>query len=564
MSKHYIASPNIVKGGRIDWNSAAYHTDQAQLTLRKFIHYSRHKSKYPAPGILDYCNESNKPLKFFRSWLDRKGTLVFNISEKQRQKMLPGPAAKKSSGIQPLPCESMINLGKFYQYNQFQTFCLIAKVLFEILFRKSIWADISSQISEPQSDLYLACIESRELAEYLNITKNQESVKEYIKKAFRNYKIKTAEIPASDDPDLVTYYKRLNPRDGSAKMIEMAFDKAVDSLGWIGDIINEKASANTLRIIDTEVASDDITITSVRETENRSYIPVLLEFTYENKLDQVLDTLYNDLAAIKDSYLAVTFRQRVILISLEYKELSGLKKMSEIKDKPFFKQHHKISTRLLKLITDISKSEILDQLERNSRAGKPSDLNHETFDRITSLKEQLARYNWTNLSCIILDVDDYTLLSQKYPLHVAPRVLSIIDTNIGYILSEIKAGKAKNGYNYSYARLSRDKYIILVTMALGPAMALAQELIKRIEDINWASLSGELRVTCSAGVDEWHVKSELFKECIIRATAGLDKARFTRKNGVQKGLETPNRRDRIRKVKTAILSFLFSFIFKIL
>ena len=478
--------------------------------------------------------------------------------------MLPGPVAKKSSGIQPLPCESMINLGKFYQYNQFQTFCLIAKVLFEILFRKSIWDDISSQISEAKSDLYLACIESRELAEYLLIENNMEAVKKYIKKAFRTYKIKKADIKASDDPDLVTYYKRLNPRDGSAKMILMAFDNAVDSLGWIGDIINEKASANTIRIIDTEDASDDITIISVRETENRSYIPVLLEFTYENKLDQVLDTLYNDLAAIKDSSIAETFRQRVILISLEYKELSGLKKMSKIKDGPFFKQHHKISTRLLKLIADISKSEILDQLERNSRSGKPSNLNHETFDRITSLKEQLARYNWTNLSCIILDVDDYTLLSQKYPVHVAPRVLSIIDSNIGYILSDIRVGKTTNGYNYSYARLSRDKYIILVTMALDSAMALAQELINRIEDINWASLSGKLRVTCSAGVDEWHVKSEEFKECIIRATAGLDKARITRKNGVQKGLETPNRRDWFRKVKIAILSFLFSFIFKFL
>ncbi len=183
------------------------------------------------------------------------------------------------------------------------------------------------------------------------------------------------------------------------------------------------------------------------------------------------------------------------------------------------------------------------------------------FDRITSLKEKMAQYNWTNLSCIIMDVDDYTLLSQKYPVHVAPRVLSIIENNIGYILSHIKAGKATNGYNYSYARLSRDKFIILVTMSLAPAMALARELNRRIEAINWASLSGDLRVTCSAGVDEWRVNSEEFKECIIRATAGLDKARITRKNGVQKGFETPNRHDRVRQLKVAFLSFLFKLFF---
>ena len=559
MSTHYyIASPNTVKGGRIYWNSVPFNTDPAQLTIRKFIHYHKHKSHYPAPGIMDYCNESSKPLKFFRSWLDRKGTIVFNISEKQRQRMLPGPDAKKSSIIQPLPCESMINLGKFHQYNQFQTFCLIAKVLFEILFRKSIWDDISSQISEPQSDFYLACLESRELAGYLRIGKNREAVKKYIKKAFRTSKIKTAEIQASDDPNLVTYYKRLNPRDGSAKMILMAFDDAVDSFGWLGDIINEKASASSIQIIDPEDTSGNNPVLLVRRNKNRSYIPVLLEFTYENKTDQVLDILYNDLAAIKDSTVAETFQERVIIISSDYKELSALHEMNKIKDKTLLKQRHKISTKLLKLIADISNSEILDQLERNSRSGKPSNLNHETFDRITSLKEKMARYNWTHLSCIIMDVDDYTLLSQKYPIHVAPRVLSIIETNIGYILSNNKVGKVTKGYNYIYKRLSRDKYIILVTIALAPAMTLAIELNKRIEDINWASLSGDLRVTCSAGVDEWHVNSEEFKECIIRATAGLDKARITRKNGVQKGLETPDRRDRVRKLKVAILSFLFS------
>ncbi len=59
--------------------------------------------------------------------------------------------------------------------------------------------------------------------------------------------------------------------------------------------------------------------------------------------------------------------------------------MNKIKDKTLLKQRHKISTNLLKLIADISNSEILDQLERNSRSGKPSNLNHETFrqDHIT-------------------------------------------------------------------------------------------------------------------------------------------------------------------------------------
>ncbi len=316
MSSHYIALPNIVKGGRISWNSVPFSTDPAQLTIRKFLHYHKHKSRYPAPGIMDYCNEGNKPLKFFRSWLDRKGTIVFNISEKQRQRMLPGSDATKKSIISPLPCESMINLGKFHQYNQFQTLCLIVKVLFEILFRKTIWKDISSQISESQSDLYLACLESRELAEYLQIKKNREFVQKYIKKAFRTYKVKTVEIQASDDPDLVTYYKKLNPRDGSAKMILTAFDRVVDSFGWIGDIINEKASASSIQILEPERTSENIPAHPVRRNKNRSYIPVLLEFTYENKIVQVLDILHNDLAAIRDTTVAETFQDRVIVISL--------------------------------------------------------------------------------------------------------------------------------------------------------------------------------------------------------------------------------------------------------
>ncbi len=558
MQKRNKALPNQVRDGRIDWNSNPGKTYPAQLTLREFLHYQKHKRQYPAPGIMDYCNARSKPLKFFRSWLDRKGTLVFNISEKQRQRMLPNRDAKKCSIILPLPCESMINLGKFHQYDKNQTFCLIAKVFFEILFRKSIWDDISSQIPEPQNELYLASLESRELSKYMQVEKNQDAVTKFIKEAFRTYKIKTADIQSSDDPDLVTYYRSLNPGDGSSRMILMAFDEVVDSLGWFGDIINLEAGASSIQIKETEITSINIPIHGVRRNENRSYIPVLQEFTYKNKINRALDILFNDLAVIKDSPVAEALWQDVILISSDYEELSILNEINKIKDKTFLKERHKIRTSLLKLITKISNSEILGQLERNSRSSKPSNLDYETIDRITSLKEKMAQHKWPHLSCIIIDVDDYTILSEKYPKHVAPRVLSIAEAHIFHILSNHKVGKFTKGYNYIYDNIGRDKYIILVTLAKDPAWTLATKLCRTFAEKDWASLARGLRVTCSGGVDEWRVNAEDFKECIIRASAGLDKAKFTRKNNVQRGLDTNRRTNRIRNLKKAVLSFLFS------
>ena len=559
MQIRYKALPNQVKDGRMNWISVPGKTYPAQLTAREFFHYQKHKRKYPAPGIMAYCNASGTPLKFFRSWRDRKGTLVLNISEKQRQRMLPGPDAKKISTIQPLPCESMINLGKFHQYDKNQTFCLIAKVFFEIFFRKYIWDDISSQIPEPQNEFYLTCLESRELAEYMKIKKNLDAVKKYIKEAFRTYKIKTADIQSSDDPDLVTYYRSLNPRDGSAEMILMAFDEVVDSLGWFGDIINQEASASSIQIKETEITWTNIPVHGVRRNENRSYIPVLQEFTYKNKINRLLDILFNDLAAIKDSPVAEEFRKYVIIISADYEELSRLNEINKIKAKTYLKERHRIRTSLLELIAKISNSEILDQLERNSRSSKPGNLDHKTFDKIITLKDKMAQHNWTHLSCIIMDVDDYTILSEKYPEHVAPRVLSTAETHIGHILSNNKVGKFTKKYNYIYDNIGRDKYIILVTLAKDPAWTLATKLCRTFAEKDWASLARGLRVTCSGGVDEWRVNSEEFKECIIRASAGLDKAKFTRKNNVQRGLDTNRRTNRIRDLKKAVLSFMFSF-----
>jgi GGDEF domain-containing protein len=558
MPIRYKASPTTVKDGRIYWNRDSSKTDPAKFTARGYLLYRKHNRAYPAPGIMDYCNEGSKPLKFFRSWLDRKGTLVFNISEKQRQRMLPGKDAKMRSIIQPLPCESIINLGKFHQYNIIQTFCLISKVFFEMLFRKSIWEDISAQLPEPQSELYITCLESRELAEYMLVPKNQERVKKYIKEAFRKYKIKTADIHPSDAPDLVTYYRSLNPRDGSATSILMTFDEVVDSLGWFGDIIQEVASASNIQVKGAGITSIHFPKNGVRRNENRSYIPVLLEFTYENKISRTLDILYNDLSAINHSPVAEAFRQYVILISSNYKELSRLNDINRIKDKTFLKERHKIRASLLKLIAKIRDSEILDQLERNSRSGKPSNLDHRTVDRITSLKEHMARYNWTHLSCIIIDVDDYTILSHKYPGHVAPRVLTIIDRHIFLFLSNDKAGKFTKGYKYIYDNIGRDKYVILVTLPEDAAWTLANRLCRSIAEIDWTALARGMRVTCSGGVAEWRFKAEAFRECIIHATAGLFEAKITRKNSVHKGQVKNNLRYMMRELRMFILSFLFS------
>ncbi len=554
----FKASPNTIKDGREDWITELIKTELAQLPLRKFIRYKNHKRKFPSPGIMDYCNESSNPLKFYKSWLDWKGTLVFNITEKQRQQMLPGPNAKRKSTILPLPCESMINLGKFYQYDTIQTFCLIAKVLFEILFRKSIWNEISNQISESQSAFYLTCLESRELSEFIRVKKNRDAVKKYIKDAFRKYKIKTAEIPDSDDPDLVTYYRSLHPRAGSARMILMTFDEVVDSFGWFGDIINEKASASNIHIKGAKITSSVIPVFNVRKNENRSYIPVLQEFTYENKIPRVLDILNNDLAAIEDSPEAEKFRQDIILISADYKGLSSFNDTNKIKAKTILKGHHKIRNRLLKVISKINHSEILQKLEENSRSSKPSNLDFQTVGRIKALKEEMFPYNENHFSCIILDVDDFTNLSDKYPNHVAPRVLSIVESNIDKTLANQKAGKFTKRYEYTFKNIGRDKYIILVTLTKDAALTLANKLCRTISELDWSSLARGLRVTCSGGVDEWHVHLEDFKECIVRATAGLDKAKFTRKNSVHKGVELPDRHQRMQKIKVAILSFLFS------
>lgn len=559
MHMHYKASPNIVRDSRTAWNSDSGNTNFSHRTTKANLLYLRHKSLYPAPGIMDYCKEGNNPIRYHKTLLDFKGELVLDISEKQRQRMLPGWDAKRTSIIQPLPCESMINLGQFHQYNNFQVLGLIAKVLFEVQFRKFIWDEISSMISEQHSELYLKCLESSELSEFMQVKKNRDTVAKKIKEAFRAYRIKTAQVMASDDPDLATYFRMLNPGAGTASMVLMVFDEIVDSFIWFGDILKEEISAGSIRNKKTGITSSNLPVHGIRRNENRSYIPVLMEFTFGNKINRVLDILNKDLAVIKDSPEAETFRKHVILIATEYADLSNLNETDKIKNKIFLKKRHKIRTKLLKLISRIKSSEILDQLERNSRSSKPGNLDHETLGRITALKEKLAQHNSTHLSCIILDVDDYTILSYKYQEHVAPRVLSMIETNLGLVLSNNKPGRFNKRYKYIYDGMGRDKYIILVTLRKEAARTLAIKLCRTITALEWHSLARGLRVTCSAGVDEWRIGSEELRECIIRASAGLDKAKITRKNSVQRGLKIPLKQNRLHKLKTAVIGFLFKF-----
>jgi GGDEF domain-containing protein len=247
------------------------------------------------------------------------------------------------------------------------------------------------------------------------------------------------------------------------------------------------------------------------------------------------------------------------LIATEYTDLSGMNEKGRIKNKTFLKKSNKIRRKLLKLISRIKSSSILDQLERNSRSSKPGSLDHEKLSRIIDLKEKLARQNPTHLSCIILDVDDYTILSYKYPEYIAPRVLSMIETKMGQILSGFKTGRFTKKYNYIYDGIGRDKYIILVTLGKEAARTLAIKMCRTLAEMDWADLARGLRVTCSAGVDEWRMGSEEFKECIIRASAGLDKAKITRKNSVQRGLKMPNRHNRLARLKTAVFGFLYKF-----
>ena len=556
---HYKASPNIVRDSRSAWNNDPGTTKSSHLSTKDYLLYLRHKSQYPSPGIMDYCNEGNNPIRFYRSVLDMRGELVLDISEKQRQRMLPGWDAKRTSTIQPLPCESMIHLGKFHQYNTYQTLGLIAKVLFEGQFRKFIWDDISSQIPEQHSDHYLKCLESRELSEYMQVKKNRDAVAKNIKEAFRTYRIKKAQVTASDDPDLATYFRMLNSGAGTARMVLMAFDEIVDSFVWFGDILKEEISAGSIQHKRSGINSSNLPVHGIRRNENRSYIPVLMEFTFGNKINRVLDILNKDLAAITDSPEAEALRNHVILIVTEYADLSRSNETGQIKNKSFLKKRHKIRTKLLKLISHIKSSEILDQLERNSRSSKPGNLDHETLDRITALKEKLARHNWTHLSCIIIDVDDYTILSYKYPEHVAPRVLSMIETNMGLILSSYKPGRFTKKYKYIYDGMGRDKYIILVTLGKEAARTLAIKMCRTIAALDWAYLARGLRVTCSAGVDEWRSGSEEFRECILRASAGLDKAKITRKNSVQRGLKISPKANRLPNLKTAFFGFLIKF-----
>jgi hypothetical protein len=340
-------------------------------------------------------------------------------------------------------------------------------------------------------------------------------------------------------------------------MILMAFDEVVDSFIWFGDILKEGIAPNSKQDRKTGITSSNLPVQGVRINENRSYIPVLQELTKENKIVRVVDILDNDLAAIKDSPEAEAFREDVLSIAADNNELSELNETNRIRHKTFIKERRKIPRRLLKLISRIQYSEILDQLERNSRSSKPGNLDHETMGRIKALKDEMAQYEWTHLSCIIIDVDDYTILSQRYPGYIAPRVLSMIETNIGLILSNHKTGRFTRIYKYIYDGLGRDKYIILVTVGKEAARTLAIKLCRTIGALPWVSLARGLRVTCSAGVDEWRSGSEEFKKCIIRASAGLDKAKFTRKNRVQRGFEPESANNKLRELKAAILNFLF-------
>ena len=552
----YRSNPNTIRDGLKQWNNNSAGSHLKKLSRREKLLFKKHKKLYPRLNLYQFSNQAAKPVKLYSSHQDKSGTFVFNVNNSERQRSLPGPDAHKKNDIHFPTCDSMLRVAKLFNYDMDRALSLVAKVLFEEFFKENIWRKISLQDRE-KSILYLACLESDELAKYMDVDEHEAEVKQYIKNAFKNCTVQNHTGENGSTEDLVSYYRHLNPKDGTAADILKAFDQVVDSSFWFGDILDHSTKRNEPNQKISNDSGNKPTQESIISAVD-SYPDSLINLTFENQISRVLDQLQIDFADIKDSKEVDKIKKEIVLLSSQYKAAIEFKKSKCIKDKAYLQELGEIRTKLLDLITRIGNDEILYYLRRQRMSADVNDLDQRVKAKILSLKAKMIQYDHKYLSFFMLDIDNFTVINIKYSPFVGNRILSKIEAEIEQFFTQRIGANLPNERKFIGDWIHRDKYLIIMAIAEPRAIKLAKEFTRNVKEDNWSVITDGLHITISGGVSGWNKANNDFEKCIVICSEALDRAKMAGKNSVQRGLGSGRRPPIILNFRKAIFSFLNS------
>jgi len=552
----YKSNPNTFRDGLSQWNTNSGGSRSKTLSRREKQLHKKHKKLYPRLCLYQFSNQADKPVKLYSSLQDKSGTFVFNVNDSERQRSLPGPDAHKKNEIHFPTCDSLIRVAKLFNYDMDQALSLVAKVLFEEFFKENIWGKISLQ-DPAKSILYLACLESDELVKYMEVDEHKSEVKQYLKKTFKNCTVRNHTGENDHAEDLVSYYRRLNPKDGTAANILKAFDRVVDSGFWFGDILDHTTKRNE----PNQETSNDPGNKPTQEdiiSEVDSYPDSLINLTFENQIIRVLDQLKIDFADIKNSEEVDKIKKETILLSSQYKAAIELKRIKCIKDKAYLQELGEIRTKLLDLIIRIRNDDILNHLRRQKMSANVNDLDQRVLDKILSLKAKMIQYDHKCLSFFMLDIDNFTVINIKYSPFVGNRILSKIEAKIEQFFIQRIGANLPNERKFIGDWIHRDKYLIIMAIEESRALKLAKEFTRNIKEDNWSVIAEGLHITISGGVSGWNKANNDFEKRIVICSEALDRAKMAGKNSVQRGLGSGRRSPIILYFRKALFSFLNS------
>jgi len=534
MKPYYKSFPQIVrelvkywKNGDLD--SSSPHTPwKKRITKNQIARYGK------AIRISQFSRVNANPIQLLKADGFEEDISVFDINERKRQRILPGRHANDIREIHHPDLRDVICMAAFFHLNELQTLVLIAKVLFEDYFKGVLFFHVSGRVKDlHKASRYLSCLEAPEMLEYIHEGERKSRINRHIIQVFRD-KSKTTK----DDSDVVSLLFKygIYSRDvNTSQEIISQFEEVVTSAIYLSDIVSNKELDDLRKRVAKKRPALKEKRRPSKPPEVENYQGKLLELTYNNSLKLALNQLFNDFWKLDDSRIREVFIKPIIQISAELKELTTLKQINAIEDQVYIEELKKMRSKLIDLVYSIEDEEILSYLFRNKILNLQQDKEFMIEEKILQVKNQLIEYNFSHVSIIIFDVDDFTQIIQKYGAGISEQILDKLNNLISDALHNRLSSNSHDINNYTCDKLGRDKYFLMVPRGERKALSMARSIRKDVEKTDWSKFHKELRITISGGVSGWsYGKEERVEEYVRKALKALNQAKMAGKNLVKR------------------------------
>lgn len=534
MKPYYKSFPQIFRDLVKNWKKEGYDPSSPHAPWKKKITKNQIARYGKAIKISQFSRFSSNPIQLLEADGFEEDTFVFDVNERKRQRILPGRNANEIREIHHPDLRDVISMAAFFHLDELQTLVLIAKVLFEDYFKGVLFLRVSGRVKDlHKASRYLSCLEAPEMLEYIHEGERKSRINRHIIQVFRDKSKIT-----KDDSDVVSLlfkYGIYNKDVNSRQEILGHFIEVVDSAIYLSDIVNNKE----LEDLSKRVAKKRPVLIEkrhqVKPPEVENYQGKLLELIYNNTLNLALNQLFNDFRKLDNPRSREEFIKPIIQISAEYKELTTLKPINGIEDQVYIDELKKLRSKLIDLVYSIENEEILSYLSRNKFLNLQQDKEFMIEEKILQVKNQLSEYNFSHVTIIIFDVDDFTQIIQKYGAGISEQILDKLNSLIDEALYNRLSSNSHDTNNYTCDKLGRDKYFLMVPRGERKALSMAKTIRKDVEKTDWSKFNKKLRISISGGVSGWsYGKEERVEEYVRKALNALNKAKMAGKNLVKR------------------------------